>query len=173
MLVDDCNGKPYFLLSTMWTPHGQTTSFTPYVLVFHQLYLVFAGPHCAGRLRDPRRDEPGVVLPIIVTTATIHHAQLPPLCVSRYGLRLLLPALPSGPLPSLVWRFVVKIMNHLHSAIYQSFTASVAPDIFPRQQSCTLFPLTSKMDFVADLQSAELLVDHNWQLSSIGDWLLS
>ena len=55
----------------------------------------------------------------------------------------------------------------------ESFTASVAPDIFLRQQSCTLFPRTSKMDFVADLQSAELLVDHNWQLLSIGDWLLS
>jgi len=48
------------------------------------------------------------------------------------------------------------------------YDASVAPDIFPQQQSCTLFPRTSKMDFVADLQSAELLVDHNWQLSSIG-----
>ena len=143
--------------------------------VFHQLYPVLAGPHCAGRLRDPRWDEPGVVLPIIVTTATIHHAQLPPLCVSRYGLRLLLPALPSGPLPSLVWRFVVKIMNHLQFVFpnNESFTASVAPVIFLRQQSCTPFPPISKTDFVADLQSAELLVDHNWQLSSIGDWLLS
>ena len=151
----------------------------PSAPVFHQLYPVLAGPHCAGRLRDPRRDEPGVVLPITVSSFHLvchhHHAQLSPLCVSRYGLRLLLPALPSGPLPSLVWWFVVKIMNHVQFVFpnNQSFTASVAPDIFPRQQSCTLFPRTSKMDFVADLQSAELLVDHNWQLSSIGDWLLS
>ena len=79
---------------------------------------------------------------------------------------------------SLHWygvQLVVIIMNHLQFAFRNDefFTASVAPDIFPQQQSCTLFPRTSKMDFVADLQSAELLVDHNWQLLSIGDWLLS
>ena len=48
----------------------------------------FAGPHCAGRLRDPRRDEPGALLSIVLSS---FHQNLPNslLCFQRWPVTII------------------------------------------------------------------------------------
>ena len=107
------------------------------------------------------------------TLLSHHHAiaQVPPLCVSDM-------ACDYYCLPSLLdlsfHRYDCYCQNlQLVRRNNESSTAFAAPDIFPRQQNCTPFPPTSKTDFVVDLQSAELLLDLNWQLLCTGEVELS
>ena len=50
--------------------------------------VYFAGPHRAGRLRDPRRDEPGTLLSIVLSS---FHQNLPNslLCFQRWPVTII------------------------------------------------------------------------------------
>ena len=68
--------------------------------------------------------------------------------------------------------YIFRSFTELIALTTYDFTAFAVPAIYLRQQNCNHFPPTLKMDFVADLQSAELLVEHCWLLLFTGDWFI-